>query len=109
MQMSGLFKVKLAELLLGYETETEKQVSKSPKINNLQSYCQHTYIQMELSIVPNVPKLTTNMVCTISGISVPQFIMDIFLVNKYSFSGEFTLRGYTLHKRAYYAMESEIQ
>ncbi|XP_023311108.1 coiled-coil and C2 domain-containing protein 2A [Anoplophora glabripennis] len=59
--MSGLFKVKLAQLLLGYETEAEKHISKSPKINNLHSHYHHTYIQMELSTTPNVPKLIINM------------------------------------------------
>ncbi|KAJ8935130.1 hypothetical protein NQ318_015785 [Aromia moschata] len=56
--MEGSFKIKLPEILLGYETEVDKQKTKSPKHH---SYPLHTFLQMELKIEPNIPKLTPNM------------------------------------------------
>ncbi|KAG5899846.1 hypothetical protein JTB14_012317 [Gonioctena quinquepunctata] len=58
--MNGYFRVKLPHILVGYETEEEKQKTKSPKVNSLQS-CHHTYLQMEISVQPQIPKLNPNM------------------------------------------------
>lgn len=46
---------------MGYETEAEKYRTKSPKVGNAQS--QQTYIEMELALEPNIPRLFPNMVC----------------------------------------------
>lgn len=59
-QMRGFIKINLPHVLLGYETEAEKYRTKSPKISNVQSH--QTYLEMEISLQPNVPKLFPNMV-----------------------------------------------
>lgn len=59
--MKGFFKIKLPYILMGYETEAEKYRTKSPKLANIQSH--QTYLEMELVIQPNIPKLVPNMVC----------------------------------------------
>ncbi|VEN53011.1 unnamed protein product [Callosobruchus maculatus] len=57
--MQGLFKVRLPHILLGYKTEEEKFKTKSPKTTNIQSH--QAYLQLEISISPDIPKLSPNM------------------------------------------------
>nr|CAI5845471.1 unnamed protein product [Callosobruchus analis] len=57
--LEGLFKVRLPYILLGYKTEEEKFKTKSPKTTNIQSH--QAYLQLEISISPDIPKLSPNM------------------------------------------------
>ena len=95
-QLQGMFKVKTPYLLFGYGGKTQAQ-NKSSR-NNTQP-TQQTYLNLHISIEPNVPKLNPAVVSR--NISHPQKLTPI--------SGGPPLRRPTLHKRTLSTLERRLQ
>lgn len=62
--MEGSFKIKLPQLLMAYKSESLKQNLSTPRSNsNFHINTQfHTYIELKISVNPNIPKLSPSMV-----------------------------------------------